>query len=167
MSLRMAKFECDVFADGKAASEVVEANPSCYDLILLDAQMGGGDCDGLPTLRRLKEIYERATSDGNIAPPPAIVILTGETNEEVHATFLEAGAARVIVKPAKLEVFQSLHALVQRGQDTLMAGWMKGRKEGGPPPSNPGGGGHVRRRSVSGSRGSSPVRRGSSTMSEW
>lgn len=73
---------------------------------------GGGDLDGLPTLTRLVAFF--AERDGSLdplqakKPPPPIVLLTGETHPEVHARFIEAGAARVITKPAGAVQFEEL-----------------------------------------------------------
>lgn len=195
MSLRMAHFTCEAFEDGAKASAAIEADPSRFHLVCLDGSMGGGEKDGLPTLRRIQEFFDRRTAaaaeaaaraafseegegaDGD-APPapkplpaPPVVILTGETDPEVHSGFLEAGAVRVVVKPVKLEQLKALHELVSRETSCSVAGWLHGHG------SDAGGSVHDewmaatsgRKRSVSSIRTASEPqsRRGSSTLSEW
>lgn len=69
--------------------------------------MGGGERDALPTLLRLRSFYAEST-----LPLPPVVILTGETAPEALEAFAEAGAARVLRKPASIETLRTLVQLV-------------------------------------------------------
>lgn len=42
---------------------------------------------------------------------PPIVILSGESDPDVHARFMEAGAAKVLLKPASQEALRGLRAI--------------------------------------------------------
>lgn len=155
MTLGVAGFAADVFEDGLAASAAVEAAPGRFDVVILDGNMGGGDRDGLETLRRLSRFFGGgAASAGQPGQPPPgappVVILTGETDPAEHALYLGAGAARVIVKPAKLEQFQALQELVakRRAQQAFPAvpvGWLDGAAAAarGPPGGESGGRGET------------------------
>lgn len=69
---------------------------------------GGGDCDGLPTLARIRALYTSA-----LLPMPPVVFLSGESDPRDHERFAAAGATQVLVKPASLENLSALRALVQ------------------------------------------------------
>lgn len=92
--------------------------PSGWDLILVDSAMGGGDRDGLPTVRRIAAM-------GDLVTAP-VVVASGEGAALPPAAFLEAGAAKVLQKPTTLEMLQGLPALVRARQ-----------QQGGPGPAPP------------------------------
>lgn len=71
---------------------------------------GGGDRDGLPTLRRLAALFaERGL------PLPPVVVLSGEGSPAAAEAFAAAGAARVLRKPATLDALKLLLQLVPGG----------------------------------------------------
>lgn len=71
---------------------------------------GGGDRDGLPTIARIRRLFAALG-----AQPPPIVVLSGEGDADAQAQFLDAGAARVIRKPASLDALKQLRLLVTGG----------------------------------------------------
>lgn len=76
------------------------------DIVILDGHMGGGDLDGLPTLKRILALY----ADRGLPVPP-VVILSGEADPAVSADMSAAGAAQVVLKPAKAEALRGLRQL--------------------------------------------------------
>lgn len=110
MTLKMAQLDADVFPDGRKATDAVARDLTEYALVILDANMGGGDLDGLPALQRICELYAASPQGAGARPP--VVILTGEADPAVHQAFTDAGAARVLVKPAKAEHFKELRKLI-------------------------------------------------------
>lgn len=74
---------------------------------LCSAVQGGGDLDGLPTVLRLVAFFAAAG-----VPAPPIVVLSGDASAEARESFLAAGAARVLVKPATVEALRTLPQLV-------------------------------------------------------
>lgn len=63
--------------------------------------------DGLPTLARIRQLY----ADAGLTSCP-VVFLSGEGDPRDHARYIEAGAARVILKPASLDNLSALRNLV-------------------------------------------------------
>lgn len=93
-----------------------ERDPWWADLILLDSRMGGGERDGLPTIRRIRELYTRLS-----LPAPPIVILSGETDPAAVEAFKAAGAVQVLRKPVSLITLRELLQLVTRRRGEELA----------------------------------------------
>lgn len=114
--------------------ESQESDPGKYDLVILDNSMGGGELDGLPTLLRIRSFFA-ARAMAYVQPP--IVVLSGESDPKEQAKFLDAGATRVLLKPAKPEEIKGLHALASqhRAQASVGAGggqWIRPAALAGP-----------------------------------
>lgn len=79
--------------------------------------MGGGDKDGLPTLVRMRELFAARG-----VPAPPIVLLTGDSGAEEHAAIMDAGATRVVVKPATQVALRGLSALAEKFRESSQRG---------------------------------------------
>lgn len=76
--------------DGQAAWEIIDQDPYCFDLMLLDRQMP--KLDGIALLKRIKQ-------DGRYSDFP-VIMLTADKSQEDLAEGLAAGAFHYLVKPA-------------------------------------------------------------------
>lgn len=108
-SVSHPQLDAVIVEDGLEVVKLCERDPESADIILLDANMGGGDRDGVPTMRRLAALYaERGL------PLPPLVMLSGETDPDTVAEFSVAGATRVLTKPATLQELKTLVGLAHK-----------------------------------------------------
>lgn len=70
------------------------------------SSQGGGDKDGYPTLVRIRDAFA-----SRLVPMPPVVILSGESDAAEVAKYVDAGAARVVLKPATQDGLRALSAL--------------------------------------------------------
>lgn len=70
--------------------------------------MGGGDKDGLPTLRRVNQFF----TSRSLSRPP-VVMLTGEGNSAAREELLKAGASAVLLKPCSVETLRELRQMAE------------------------------------------------------
>ncbi|HAE30208.1 MAG TPA: DNA-binding response regulator [Flavobacteriales bacterium] len=89
INLRLEGYECEVFADGKAALEAIESRK--FDLILLDIMLPLVDGINVCEIIRLKD---------NETP---ILMLTAKNSSQDRIDGLKAGADDYLVKPFNLE----------------------------------------------------------------
>lgn len=92
--------------------------------------MGGGERDGLPSLQRIRDFF----TQHNLRAPP-VVILSGESDAKEHERYIQAGAARVVVKPASQKDLRGLRALATAHRLTVAAGGGAGIRIMVPPPA--------------------------------
>ena len=97
-NLVQSGYTVDTACDGNQAWERLAANPSGYDLILLDRNMPG--LNGIDLLSKIK-------SDQRLANLPVVMLSTSDNPEEI-AESLRIGAYYYLTKPASLEVLQSV-----------------------------------------------------------
>lgn len=88
---------------------------------------GGGEKDGLPTLARMRAFFA-ARGDG---PAPPMVMLTGADATE-HPAIMEAGAARVVLKPTSQEALRGLSALAAHYRETAEAALLFAKRGSNP-----------------------------------
>lgn len=94
--LSQCGYEVETVEDGQAAWELVDGDPSRYDLILLDKLMPR--LDGISLLRRVR-------ADGRFTDLP-VIMLTADTSPEDVSQGLAEGAHYYLTKPPTEEVLK-------------------------------------------------------------
>ncbi len=89
-ALRRNRIRCVEAANGEQALEIVKADPSAFDAVVLDVMMPG--IDGFEVVRRLKD--SRSTSHIRI-----IMVTASATTDEEIVRGVEFGAVDYITKP--------------------------------------------------------------------
>lgn len=117
MVLEDAGYAVELADDGQAALEMLEPDPSRYDLMLLDKIMPR--MDGIALLRRIK-------SDERFKDLP-VIMLTGDTEPQNIAEGLNEGAYYYLIKPSpedvlKLVVRNALNENIQKRELRSLVG---------------------------------------------
>lgn len=115
--LEEAGYSVELADDGLAALAMLEADPSRFDLMLLDKNMPR--MDGMALLRRLK-------SDDRLKELP-VIMLTGDTEQQHIAEGLDEGAYYYLIKPSpedvlKLVVRNALNDCIQKRELRSLVG---------------------------------------------
>jgi len=102
-NLEAEDFEVELAADGKIALDILTANGSRFDAIVLDVMMP--EVDGFTVAKRLRETE-------NFTP---ILMLTARSRPEDVLHGFEAGADDYLPKPFELQIFMArLNGLLRR-----------------------------------------------------
>ncbi|CAM9402751.1 unnamed protein product, partial [Ectocarpus fasciculatus] len=134
-SLSRAKFHVEVAPNGEVGLARLSAQPSSFDLILLDVVMPG--LDGVEVLTRIKQ-------DPQLRRIP-VVMLSGLENDRLEELCLQQGAVVVLRKPLTAEkVIQVVDACCEQREGAAGAGAVGA----GATPPHPGGEDHSPLREV-------------------
>lgn len=102
-NLEAEGFETELAADGKLALDILSANGSRFDAIVLDVMLP--DVDGFTVAKRLRETE-------NFTP---ILMLTARNRPEDVLHGFESGADDYLPKPFELQIFMArLNGLLRR-----------------------------------------------------
>lgn len=111
MLFQLVQAECDVVPDGASLIARLSADPSAFDIVVVDAEMGEGALDGRETIAQIEQLFARL----KVPPPLLVLLLASARDDESDREAVELVAPGVLVfrKPLTFDLVQTI--LLNRG----------------------------------------------------